>query len=48
MFTSYAYPYYRHLTMELGADFFLDKATDFKLLLEIIEGLPAADESTAH
>lgn len=48
VFTSYAYPYYRHLTMELGADFFLDKATDFKLLLEIIEGLPAADESTAH
>lgn len=48
VFTSYAYPYYRHLTMELGADFFLDKATDFKLLLEIIEGLPAEDESTAH
>lgn len=44
VFTSYAYPYYRHLTMEMGADFFLDKATDFKLLLEIIEGLPAADE----
>lgn len=48
VFTSYAYPYYRHLTMEMGADFFLDKATDFKLLLEIIEGLPAADDGAPH
>lgn len=43
VFTSYAYPYYRRLTMELGADFFLDKAKDFKMLLEIIKGLPAAN-----
>jgi len=43
VFTNYAYPYYRQLTMEMGADFFLDKATDFNRLLEIIEGLPAAD-----
>jgi len=42
VFTSYAYPFYRQLTMELGANFFLDKAKDFKLLLEIIKGLPAA------
>ncbi len=48
IFTSYAYPYYRHLTMELGADFFLDKATDFKLLLHIIEGLPVADDPVSH
>lgn len=46
--TSYAYPYYRHLTMEMGVDFFLDKATHFKLLLQIIEGLPAADEAESH
>lgn len=44
VFTGYTYSYYRQLTMDLGADFFLDKATDFKRLLEIIEGLPAADE----
>lgn len=44
VFTSYAYHFYRQLMMELGADFFLDKATDFKRLLEIIERLPAADE----
>lgn len=44
VFTSYAFPFYRQLTMELGANFFLDKAKDFKLLLEIIKGLPAADD----
>ena len=43
VFTNYAYPFYRQCTMEMGADFFLDKATDFNRLLEIIEGLPAAD-----
>jgi DNA-binding NarL/FixJ family response regulator len=48
VFTSYAYPYYRQLSMQMGADFFLDKATDFKRLLEIIEGLPAADNADAN
>ena len=48
VFTSYAYPYYRQLTMELGADFFLDKATDFHRLLEIIEALPAADGAASN
>lgn len=48
VFTSYAYPFYRHLTMEMGANFFLDKATDFKLLLHIIEGLPAADDAAPN
>lgn len=43
VFTNYAYPFYRQLTTELGADYFLDKATEFKRLLEIIEGLPGAD-----
>ena len=45
VFTNYAYPYYRRLTMELGANFFLDKATEFNRLLEIIGGLPAADDA---
>jgi len=48
VFTSYAYPYYRQLSLEMGADFFLDKATDFKRLLEIIEELPAADNAVAN
>ena len=43
VFTNFAYPFYRQLTMKMGADFFLDKATDFNRLLEIIIGLPAAD-----
>lgn len=43
VFTNYAYPFYRQLSLAMGADFFLDKATEFERLLEIIEGLPAAD-----
>jgi DNA-binding NarL/FixJ family response regulator len=43
IFTNYSYSYYRHLSMEMGADFFLDKATEFDRLLEIIEALPAAN-----
>ena len=48
VFTSYALPFYRQLTMELGANFFLDKAKDFKLLLEIIKGLPAAYDAAPN
>ena len=48
VFTSHAYPLYRQLTMELGANYFLDKAKDLKLLLEIIKELPAADDGTLH
>jgi len=48
VFTGYAYPHYRNLAMEAGADFFFDKATDFKLLLEIIKGLPAADDAAQN
>ena len=44
VFTNHAYPFYRQLTMEMGADFFLDKATDFNRLLEIIGRLPAAGD----
>ena len=48
VFTNYAYAYYRELTMQMGADFFLDKATEFNRLLEIIHGLPAADGAAPH
>lgn len=48
VFTNYAYPYYRQLTMEMGADFFLDKATEFNRLLEIIDTLPAAHGAGPH
>lgn len=43
VFTNYAYPFYRQCAMEMGADFFLDKATDFNRLLEIIGGPRTAD-----
>ena len=39
VFTDYAHPHFREQTMELGADFFLDKAKDFDHLGEIIERL---------
>ena len=48
VFTNHAYPFYRQLTMQMGADFFLDKATDFNQLLEIIAGLSAADGAGAN
>jgi DNA-binding NarL/FixJ family response regulator len=48
VFTNYAYPYYRRLAMDMGADFFLAKATDLNRLLEIIEGLPASDRAAPH
>ena len=48
VFTNYAYSYYRQLTMEMGADFFLDKATDLKRLLEIIDTLPTVDGTRQH
>ena len=43
VFTNYAYPYYRQYTMQMGANFFLDKATEFNRLLAIIGELSAAD-----
>jgi DNA-binding NarL/FixJ family response regulator len=48
VFTNYAYTYYRELTMEMGADFFLNKATELKRLLEIIHTLPIADKAAPH
>ena len=48
VFTNYAYAYYRELTMALGADFFLNKATELDRLLEIIHTLPLADAAAPH
>ncbi|MCK4892681.1 MAG: response regulator transcription factor [Calditrichia bacterium] len=36
MLTQYPFPQYRNKCMEAGADYFLDKATEFQLLPEII------------
>jgi DNA-binding NarL/FixJ family response regulator len=37
--TNYAYPQYRQRCLEDGADFFLDKSTDFPMLRQILADL---------
>jgi DNA-binding NarL/FixJ family response regulator len=37
--TNFAYPQYRKRCLDAGADFFLDKSTDFQKIPEIFEGL---------
>lgn len=37
--TNYAYPQYRQRCLEGGADFFLDKSTDFAVLRQILADL---------
>ena len=52
MFTNYAYAPYRKECKEAGADFFLDKSTEFDLLAEALEQarqrLRASDPITGH
>ena len=47
MFTNYPYPQYRRKCMDLGADFFLDKSTDFEKLTEVLKQL-IHDNSQGH
>jgi DNA-binding NarL/FixJ family response regulator len=37
MLTSYPYPKYRKKCMEVGADFFFDKSTEFKKICEVLK-----------
>jgi DNA-binding NarL/FixJ family response regulator len=39
MFTNYPYPQYRKRCMEAGADYFLDKSTEFDKMLEVFGAL---------
>ena len=39
MLTNYPYPQYREKCLELGADYFLDKSTEFKHLFDILNTL---------
>lgn len=39
MLTNFPYPQYRRICMEEGADFFLDKSTEFDEITEIIKEL---------
>ncbi len=37
--TNYAYPQYRERCMELGADYFFDKSTEFDKITEVVTSL---------
>jgi len=39
IFTNYPYPEYRKKCMELGADFFFDKSTEFNKISEVLKQL---------
>lgn len=39
IFTNYPYPQYRKRCMELGADFFFDKSTEFEKLVDTVKYL---------
>ena len=41
--TNYAYPQYRQKCLELGADFFFDKATEFDQVLKVVRQLLPAE-----
>ncbi len=39
MLTAFPYPQYRQRCLEAGAEYFLDKATEFDQIAEVLEGL---------
>ncbi len=39
IFTNYPYPQYRKRCMDLGADFFFDKSTEFEKVIEVLKKL---------
>ena len=41
MLTNYPYPAYRQRCMQLGADFFFDKSTEFDLIPAVVTGMRA-------
>lgn len=45
MLTNYPYPQYREKCMEAGADFFLDKSTEFQRIGEILEEISSREKT---
>jgi DNA-binding response OmpR family regulator len=39
MLTAFPYPQYRKKCLEVGADYFLDKTTEFERVVEVLEQL---------
>jgi DNA-binding NarL/FixJ family response regulator len=48
VFTNYPYPQYRDRCLDLGADYFFDKSSEFKELFETCRNLAAQYDSRAH
>jgi CheY-like chemotaxis protein len=49
MLTAFAYPQYRRKCLEAGADFFLDKTTEFERVAEVLRQLRVqADPATRN
>lgn len=44
MFTNNAFPYYRNLCKDAGAEYFLDKSTDFEMITDIIGSIDLAQQ----
>ncbi len=48
VFTNYAFPQYRERSLQLGADFFFDKAREFHRVSEVLAELATQDPSVSH
>jgi DNA-binding NarL/FixJ family response regulator len=46
IFTNYPYPQYRKRCMDLGADFFFDKSTEFEKLIDTVKYLTRNSSQT--
>ena len=46
IFTNYPYPQYRKICMDLGADFFFDKSTEFEKLIDTVKYLTHSSSQT--
>jgi DNA-binding NarL/FixJ family response regulator len=43
MLTNFAHDHYRQKCLQLGADYFFDKSTEFERVTEVLRNLPALD-----
>jgi DNA-binding NarL/FixJ family response regulator len=45
MLTNFAQDHYRQKCLQLGADYFFDKSTEFERVTEVLRNLPASDSA---
>jgi len=48
VFTNFPYPQYRKRALEIGADYFFDKTTEFEKLRQLFQQLTSAAKAEAH